>query len=143
MEPNPKPAISVLLMDDNVILAESMPRFLRRDPCFSWAGWVEDATTLIERVSERSPSIVLMDVDIPGVDTFELVRELSKHCPRSKVVMFSGHVRQDYAEAAIDAGAHGYLHKDDDLPSLLANLKRVDAGEIVLSPLVRQTLWRR
>jgi DNA-binding NarL/FixJ family response regulator len=134
--------ISVLLVDDNAILAESMPRLLAKDPRFAWVGWIEDTTDLIGRIKGASPAIVLMDVDMPGVETFELVRDLFAQCPQSKVVMLSGHVREDYAEAAIDAGALGYLHKDDKIEDLLDKLERVHKGEVVFSPLVHRALWR-
>ena len=135
-------AVSVLLVDDNDILAESMKRLLSRDDRFAWAGWIEDPSNLTEQVREAHPDVVLMDVDMPGVEPFELVRELAAATPQAKVVMFSGHVREDYAESAIDAGAYGYLHKDDDLGAILDNLQRAHKGEIVLSPLVHRTLWR-
>ncbi|MEX2217288.1 MAG: response regulator transcription factor [Phycisphaerales bacterium] len=135
--------ISVLLVDDNEMLAEAMPRLLARDARFEWAGWIEDPANLVETVRAKAPGVVLMDVDMPGVETFDLVKLLAAECPKSRVVMFSGHVREDYAEAAIDAGAFGYLHKDDEVGELLNNLERVSRGEVVLSPLVKRTLWRK
>jgi DNA-binding NarL/FixJ family response regulator len=137
----PEP-ISVLLVDDNAILAEALSRVLGRDPRFRWVGWLESAESVIEQVRTHAPSVVLMDVDMPGVETFGLVRAISAVCPKSKVVMFSGHIREEYADAAVDAGAFGYLHKDDEIGVLLDNLIRVHAGEVVLSPLVRRMLWR-
>ena len=135
-------AISVLLIDDNDILAASMERLLSRDARFSWAGWIENPDDLKRQVGLRRPDVILMDVDMPGVDPFELVRTVTAELPGSKVAMFSGHVRTDYAEQAIDAGACGYLHKDDELPALLENIQRVHNGEIVLSPMVQRSLWR-
>ena len=136
-------AISVLLVDDNALLAEAIPRVLRKDSRFEWAGWVDESGAVIERIRTLRPSIVLMDVDMPGVDTFDLVRDVVAQCPGVKVVMFSGHVRGEYADAAIDAGAFGYLHKDDEIPALLDNLEKVHKGELVMSPLVQRTLWRK
>lgn len=135
-------SISVLLVDDNAILAEAMSRVIGRDPRFRWVGWLETADSVVEKVREHAPSVVLMDVDMPGVETFGLVRAVAAACPRSKVVMFSGHIREEFADAAVDAGAFGYLHKDDEIGVLLDNLVRVNAGEVVLSPLVRRMLWR-
>lgn len=136
------PAITVLLVDDNAILAEAMPRLLEGDRRFAWAGWVSNGTDVLSQVSCTSPDVVLMDVDMPGVDTFGLVRQLVAGCARTKVVMFSGHIRDEYTDAAFDAGASGYLHKDDEFPALLECLERVHRGELVLSPLVQRALWR-
>lgn len=135
-------AISILLVDDNSILADALPRLLAMDNRFTWAGWVHDASGLEARIREVCPDVVLMDVDMPGVETFGLVRRLGETCPGTKVVMFSGHVREEYTSAALDAGACGYLHKDDDLAELLDNFERVHRGEVVLSPAVQRSLWQ-
>ena len=137
-----KAPIAVLLVDDNAILAEAMSRVIGRDQRFKWAGWIEHTTELVHQVRSTGAGVVLMDVDMPGVETFELVKVLATQCPQAKVVMFSGHIREEFADAAVDAGAFGYLHKDDEIDVLLENLIRVHAGEVVLSPLVRKMLWR-
>ncbi len=138
----PAQPIAVLLVDDNAILAEAMSRVIGRDRRFRWVGWLETADTIVDYVRQHCPGVILMDVDMPGVETFELVRTLATACPKAKVVMFSGHIREEFADAAVDAGAFGYLHKDDEIEVLLDNLVRVNDGEVVLSPLVRRMLWR-
>ena len=134
--------IKVLLVDDNAILAEAMSRVIGRDPRFTWVGWIETTETLVDQVNDQCPHVLLMDVDMPGVETFELVKLLSEKCPQTKVVMFSGHIREDFADEALDCGAFGYLHKDDEIDVLLSNLEKVNAGEVVLSPLVKRVMWR-
>lgn len=140
--PAPARPVKVMLVDDNAILADALPLVLRADPRFIWSGWVSGATDVVESVARAAPDIVLMDVDVPNVDTFALVRRLVEAFAATRIVMFSGHVRPEYIEAAFDAGAFGYLHKDDDFSDLLASLLKVYAGEIVMSPPVRQIMWR-
>lgn len=135
--------ITVMLVDDNAILAEALPFVLRNDKRFGWSGWVSNGGDVLDAVTKTAPDLVLMDVDMPNVDTFELVRRLTDACPGTKIVMFSGHVRQEYIEAAFDAGAYGYLHKDDEFPALLQSLIKANAGEIVMSPPIRQVIWRQ
>jgi DNA-binding NarL/FixJ family response regulator len=132
--------ISVLLVDDNEMLAEAMQRVLSRDPRFSWRGWASSRAELIKLLTPCAADIILMDVDMPGTDSFALLREVADQRPECKVVMFSGHVRREYAEAAIDAGAFGYLSKDDDLPSICDNLERAHRGHAVMSDVVQRVL---
>jgi len=134
------PPISVNLVDDNELLAEALARFLSTDPRFEWAGWAADRGQLLELLSRGRVDIVLMDVDLPGTDTFGLVRELAAREPPIRAVMFSGHVRREYVDAALDAGAYGYLSKDDDLRSICADLERAHQGQPVMSRIVRQIL---
>lgn len=133
--------IRILFVDDNAMLAEALGRAFTRDPRFEWAGWLCSAENLSRTIVESKPTVVLMDVDIPGVDTFGVVRLLTRDHPECKVVMFSGHIRQEFTDAAIDMGAHGYLHKGDEIADLRENLVRVAEGALVLSPMVRDTLW--
>jgi DNA-binding NarL/FixJ family response regulator len=137
-----KGSIKVMLVDDNAILAEAMSRVIGRDARFKWVGWLETAEEIVQKVNEKAPAVLLMDVDMPGVETFELVRLLADKCPQTKVVMFSGHIREEFADEALDCGAFGYLHKDDEINILLGNLEKVNAGEVVLSPLVKRIMWR-
>jgi DNA-binding NarL/FixJ family response regulator len=141
--PGLPPRVKIMLVDDNAILAEALPFVLRNDHRFEWTGWVESGRDVLTAVTRVRPHVVLMDVDMPNVDTFELVREVTRCCPDTKVVMFSGHVRQEYIEAAFDAGAFGYLHKDDEFPALLESLLKAHAGEIVMSTPIRQMIWRQ
>lgn len=141
-QPAPARRVTVMLVDDNAILADALPLVIRDDPRFEWCGWVSNGADVLSVVSRSAPDLVLMDVDMPNVDTFELVRHLTAACPSTKIVMFSGHVRQEYIEAAFDAGAYGYLHKDDEFPALLQSLMRAHAGEIVMSAPIRQMIWR-
>jgi DNA-binding NarL/FixJ family response regulator len=132
--------LKVLLVDDNEMLVEAMQRILGKDRRFVWAGWAATREELLERIRTDPPQIVLMDVDMPGVDSFALVRELSQQFPAVKIVMFSGHVRREYADAAVDAGAYGYLSKDDELSSICESLELVSRGQTVLSKVVQRVL---
>ena len=122
------------------MLAEAMQRVFSRNPRFAWRGWASSRDELLALLAADAPDIILMDVDMPGVDPFVLLRELTSEQLLSKVVVFSGHVRRELAEAAVDGGAYGYLSKDDDLASICDNLERVHAGQPVMSQVVQRLL---
>jgi DNA-binding NarL/FixJ family response regulator len=132
--------ISVVLVDDNDMLAEALRRVLAKDPRFAWGGWAANREEVVRLLAGARIDLVLMDVDLPGTDTFALVRELASRQTPIRSVMFSGHVRREYVDAAVDAGAFGYLSKDDDLGSICANLVLAHGGQVVLSRIVRQIL---
>jgi two-component system response regulator DegU len=131
-------AIRILLVDDNEILADAMQRFISQDDRFRWGGWATGRDDLMKLLAQEAPDVILMDVDMPGLDSFELVRELAREVPASKVVMLSGHIRREYADAAVDAGAYGYLSKDEDMSLICDSLVRAHEGQGVLSPLVKR-----
>lgn len=125
--------VRVLCVDDNDLVADGLRRRFAQEPRLVWLGWVGDAADAIERARELKPDVVLVDIDLPGVDTFALVERMARELPAVRAVMFSGHVRLSYIERALDSGAWGYLSKNEDTSSLIEGIKRVGAGEIALS----------
>lgn len=126
--------VRVMCIDDNRLMAESMQRRLTFEKGFEWAGWVEDSADAPDAAIKARPDVVMLDIDMPGRDCFDLVRELCRIVPASRVLMFSGHVRPDYVDRAVEAGAWGYVSKNDSMDDVLAAIKRVAAGEFVLTP---------
>ena len=125
--------LRVLCVDDNDLLSEALGRRFARDPAIDWAGVVREGREAYDRVLQAAPDIVLMDIDMPGVDVFSIVARLSAEAPHVRVVMFSGHISPEYIERALDSGAWGYLSKNDDIPALLEGLRMVARGELAMS----------
>jgi DNA-binding NarL/FixJ family response regulator len=125
-------AIGVLCVDDNDFIAEAMQRMLTPALGFEWRGWLPDAEGLIEAVRERKPDVVLLDIDMPGADGLEVLRSLLAQCPGTRVIMLSGHVRREYIDKAVEAGAWGYLSKGERSEGIVAAVRQVAAGEFAL-----------
>jgi two-component system, NarL family, response regulator DesR len=128
------PRVRVLCIDDNRLMARAMERRLAFENRIEWVGWVEDAAHASEVVRKTSPHVILLDIDLPGWDAFVLLRQLVAMAPETKVVMFSGHVRAEYLDRAVDAGAWGYLSKNESMNEIIEAIGRVAAGEFVLTP---------
>ena len=142
-QPAPRRAIGVFCVDDNQMLAEAIQRRLALEHDFRWAGWVGGFETAVRAVVAAEPDVVMLDIDMPGGDSFDLVRELGEAAPASRVVMFSGHVRGEYIDKAVDSGAWGYLSKNESLEEVLEAIRRVAAGEFVTTSEVRQEQLRQ
>jgi len=124
--------IGLLCIDDNPLVAEALARRMALETDFRWLGWLSGREDLVSRVSTMAPDIVLLDIDLPGVDAFELVSQLAERSPNSRVVMFTGFDRREYQEQALARGAWGYISKDVSTGVLLDSLRRVFRGEVVL-----------
>ncbi|HVZ93679.1 MAG TPA: response regulator transcription factor [Phycisphaerales bacterium] len=129
-----KRPIRLMCVDDNRLMADALERRLRNEDGIEWVGWVEEASRALLAVRESQPDVVLLDIDMPGQDCFELVGEIAQIRPETRVIMFSGHVRADYVDRAIDAGAWGYASKNDRIGDLLDAIGRAVAGEFVITP---------
>jgi DNA-binding NarL/FixJ family response regulator len=129
---------SVYCADDNPMVTEALRRYIERSPDFDWIGGAEDADQLIDEVSRRGcPDIVLLDIDMPGRDPFEAIGDLAEHCANTRVLMYSGMVKRDLIDRAIEAGAWGYVSKADGEAELFAAMRKAMAGELGFSPEVQ------
>lgn len=125
--------IRVLCVDDNKLVAEAVERCLMHEPRFEWAGWLSNVDDLAEHIEANPPDVVLLDIDMPGRDPFELLEDLAQRNPQVRVLMFSGHVRGDYIDRAIDSGAWGYLSKNEGIDDMLRAIEQVAAGEFAIT----------
>jgi two-component system response regulator DesR len=135
--------IRVMCVDDNELLAVAIERRMSSEPDFEWVGWLSEIDNVTPQVMKTTPDVVLLDIDMPGRNVFELVVELTETVPQARVVMFSGYVRTDYIDRAVECGAWGYASKNDNMDEVLIAIRRVAAGEFVLTPEVLAEQTRR
>lgn len=131
------PIISVLCVDDNAFVARAVELKLRDSGGLHWLGHLESAEGLAAAVAHQRPSVVLVDIDMPGPDPFDVIAEISERTETSRLLVFSGHVRCDLVERAIRAGAWGYISKNDGPEALVRGIYCVASGEFAMSPEVR------
>ncbi|MCC6659771.1 MAG: response regulator transcription factor [Phycisphaerales bacterium] len=134
-----KQAIRLLCVDDNELIAQALSRRVAREPGMAWSGWLAHGTELDESLRRDPVDVVLLDVDLPGEDAFELLRRTAEAFPEVRVLMFSGHVRADYIDRAIECGAWGYVSKNDGTDDVMKAVAQAHAGELALSPDARLT----
>ena len=128
--------IGVLCVEDNDLVAHALERKLRS--CgLRWLERLPTADGLLEAVARTRPQVVLLDVDMPGADVFEAMSEVHVQYPESRILIFSGHVRPQLLERAIECGAWGYISKSDGEGALVQGILDVSGGEFVLSTEVR------
>lgn len=134
---DPAHAITVLCVDDNPDVAEALRVQIGRTPGFVWGGWAASAAGL-GTLPADNPSILLLDIDMPGPDPFEALEVLLMRRPGVRALVFSGHVRPDMIARALEAGAWGYVSKNDGEDELVRCLRAVASGEFAMSPEVRR-----
>lgn len=126
-------AVSVLLVDDNEELCRTLQGRLVQEG-LECNGYVTDAQKLAERMAAgAAPDVVLLDVDMPGRDPFEVLEELGQSHSQTRIIMFSGHIRLELIDRAVDAGAWGYVCKSDGEAAVLHAIGEVAAGRFVFS----------
>jgi DNA-binding NarL/FixJ family response regulator len=135
------PGIRVLCVDDHAVLVEGLKAQFAIDGRLQVAGRLASAERLLDEVERLKPDIVLLDIEMPGPDVFEMADRLRHMHPKLRFVFLSAHVRDAYLASAYKCGAWGYFAKGDDLEAIVAGLREVArsaAGTFVMGPKVRQ-----
>jgi DNA-binding NarL/FixJ family response regulator len=126
--------IRCVIADDHALLRYGVRRLLEEDPDFAMVGEAADAAEALKIVLAEHPDLILLDIGMPGMSSFEAGRLVGDHCAGTRVVYLTMHEDQDYVTQAFRCGASGYLLKDTPAPVLLESLREIHRGGRVLSP---------
>jgi DNA-binding NarL/FixJ family response regulator len=130
--------IRCVIADDHEMLRYGVRRLLEDAPDFEVAGEAADASEALRMALEYRPDLVLLDISMPGMSSFEAARLIEESGVR--VVYLTMHEDQDCVEQALRSGASGYLLKDTPAPLLLSALREVHRGEQSISPQIQAKL---
>lgn len=123
---------SVACVDDNRLLGEALGSRLGREPGFVWLGCLHRAEGALERLVELAPDLVLLDLDMPGLDPFALLEHAGGSLPSTRIVVITASTRASDRDHALARGAWGYLSKGISTLRLLEAMRRVMADEVVV-----------
>jgi DNA-binding NarL/FixJ family response regulator len=136
--------IRILLVDDHPLFRAGVCQRLReQDPSVEIVGEAESSRQAQEMVARLAPDVVLMDIALAGENGIEATRAVKRTAPGTAVIILSVYDDQQYIEAAVEAGAAGYLLKTVQGPELAAAVRRAHEGDAVFSPEVTERVLRR
>src|SRR5512143_3450886 len=123
---------SVLVIEDHVVFGKALVRLLTEKANINVLGVVRSAEEALEQLPSLNVDLVLIDVSLPSMNGIQLVNEIHNQFPNVLCLMLSGHLTPFYVQRALEAGARGYVLKDD-IPGVLEGVERVLEGEIYIS----------
>jgi DNA-binding NarL/FixJ family response regulator len=125
---------TVLIVDDQPLQRFGFRMLLESVPGTQVVGEAWNGAEAVRQVAVLRPDVVLMDVRMPGMDGIEATRRIVAGGGRSRVLVLTTFDLDDYAHAALRAGASGFLLKDALPEELLAGIRAVAAGDAVIAP---------
>jgi len=135
--------IQIVIADDHPIVREGLKRIIAECPDMYLVGEADNGDAAIEQCGNKNVDVLLLDISMPGPGFLETLQSINARYKSIKVLVLSIHPEEQYAISAIEAGAAGYLSKNNT-PDQLANaIRHVYAGNIYMSPKMEQELNRK
>ena len=132
--------IKVLLVDDHALIRVGFRLVLESTGDIEVVGEAGDGRAALEQAAALHPDVVLMDVRMPGVNGIDATRLLVETRPEVRVLVLTTFDLDEYAFAALRAGASGFLLKDAAPAELVGAVRTVASGEAVVSPRITRRM---
>ena len=128
--------IELLICDDHKTLTDALSMLVERDEGLRLvAPAVHDAERAVDLAREHKPDVVLMDIEFKaGMSGIEATRRIKESSPTTKVVIMTAHDDERLLVEAVEAGASGFLGKDEPADQVLAAAKAAAEGEVLIDP---------
>ena len=126
--------IRVLLTDDHTLFRQGIRNLLSAEPDMEVSGEAGNASDAVSVARQVRPDVVLMDIGMAGMSSFEATRLIRKDRPETRVVFLSMYDDEDYLAECVDMGASGYILKESPVDQLLTAIREVHRGGSFLSP---------
>jgi CheY-like chemotaxis protein len=125
---------SIVLADDHVMFRQGVKRIIEDTPGLEVVGEANDGLELLNLLKAQEPALVLLDISMPHLRGLEATREIKKLYPRVKVIFLTMHRTREFLQQALEAGADGFLLKEDTDVELLRAIQTVRGGESSSQP---------
>lgn len=132
--------IKVIIADDHPIVREGLEQVISSTPDLVVAGEAEDGEELLEKIRKLDLDVVVLDVDMPKKDGWEVIVHLNVEYPKLPVIILSGFSEDDFAVQFLKAGAAGYLNKVHALTEIAEAIRKVARGGKYISPNIAEKL---
>ncbi len=130
----------IVLVEDHQLFRQLVKRYLESVAGFQVVGEASDGLALLELLQHCRPHLVIMDLSMPRLPGIEATRRVKAAYPEIKVLILTMHRNREYCQRALEAGADGYLLKEDADTELLGAIRQIMAGGSYISPLLEANL---
>jgi DNA-binding NarL/FixJ family response regulator len=134
---------SILIADDHDLARAGLAAMIGGEDDFQIRWSVRDGMEAVDACAAHRPDLALLDIRMPRLDGLGATREIRRVSPSTRVMIITMHDSLDYLEAAIEAGASGYLLKDASRDDILRTIRRVLQGDAFFDGALVAKLLRR
>lgn len=135
--------VRVLLADDHPVLRTGLKQVVDADSRLRVVAEADDGESALEQIETHTPDIAVLDIDMPKLDGFGVLREMQKRRLATAVIFLTFHADEELFNEAMELGAKGYILKEGALSGITEGIKAVAAGQHYVTPSLTAFLLRR
>lgn len=124
----------ILIAEDHTLLRAGLRALLAQDNDIEIVGEADNGRDAIQMVGGLLPNLVLMDLNMPGMNGIEAILDIKRRYPETRVLVLTIHKTEEYIHESLRAGADGYILKDATHDELRVAVRSVLNGKTYLSP---------
>lgn len=138
--PDADERIGLLIADDEAFVRRALRTYLATEAGFEVLGEAVDGESAVAQTHALDPDVVLMDLQMPGIDGVEATRQIVEAGLDARVLVVTGHVEDTFLTDSLLAGASGYIVKDAEPAQFIAAVRDVHDGDRPIHPAVTHHL---
>jgi len=138
-----KAEIRIMIADDHPIFRQGLRQVIETDPGLKIVAEADDGETTLERLPQSGAEILVLDVDMPNKDGFEVVKDIRSQRLPVGVIFLTMHKDERFFNAALDLGVKGYVLKDSAVSEIIGSIRAVAGGKEYVSPALTSFLLNR
>ena len=138
-----KKKIRVLLADDHAMVRDGLCRILEDTDDIAVVGQADNGLTALSLAKQTEPDVVVLDYTMPKLDGLAATQRILNLLPKTKILILTVHDNIQFAVRILDAGAHGFLLKEEAADQLITAIRNVNTGKIPISPTIMEKLAAR
>lgn len=135
--------IRILIADDHPVFRAGLRQIIEMDGGLKVIAEAGDGMTALAHLREHTPEVAVLDVDMPGMDGFALVRAVKQEKLQVAVVFLTMHKDEDMFNEAMNIGVQGYVLKDSAVTDIVGSIRAAAAGRPFISPALSVYLLNR
>ncbi len=135
--------ITVAIVEDHQILIDALELMLQRSKEFKFVGAASSLSDAYELVQRIKPDILLLDIQLPDGNGYDLVPKITSASPHTRVVVLTSYTDEDTVMRAVDYSVSGFLPKTASLTEFYKTIRKAADGEIVIPPQLLTSLLKQ
>ena len=135
--------VKIVIADDHPIVRQGLRQMIEATRNLTVVGEASDGETALQLIEAHQPDVAVLDIDMPRIGGFDVVRELERKKIRVKIIFLTMHTEEVIFQTAMDLGVGGYVLKDSATNDIVAGIKSIAAGKPFISPAMSALLLNR